>query len=99
MQIIFIAYNTFVLFNHAVNLYRPYCTCIECRFKFVSVKTSKYKTIHEAVKNADVESLAAMVKDGASVNELQDNKDRFTPVHWACYKGALEVCSSCVIIF
>ena len=57
-----------------------------------AVKTSTYKTIHEAVKKGDVEAVASMVKDGASVNELQDTKDRFTPVHWACYKGALEVC-------
>ena len=43
------------------------------------------------MKNGDVNELEAMVKAGASVNELEDTKDRFTPMHWACHKGALEV--------
>jgi hypothetical protein len=32
-----------------------------------------------------------MVKDGASINEIDGTKDKFTPLHWACHVGALEV--------
>jgi len=32
-----------------------------------------------------------MVKNGASVNELDTTKDHFTPLHWACHVGSLEV--------
>ena len=31
------------------------------------------------------------MKAGASVNEVDTTKDKFTPIHWACHKGALEV--------
>jgi ankyrin repeat domain-containing protein 42 len=48
------------------------------------------RTIHDAVKAGDIKQLEMMVKDGASVNELDLTKDHFTPVHWACYTGALE---------
>lgn len=54
------------------------------------------RTIHDAVKAADVKELEAMVKDGASVNELDASKDHFTPVHWACYAGSLEVQNSVI---
>ena len=50
----------------------------------------RYAGIHDTVKNGDTSELEAMVKDGASVNELENTKDRFTPMHWACHKGALE---------
>ena len=43
------------------------------------------------MKAGDVEELEGMVKDGASVNELDDTRDKFTPMHWAAYRGALEV--------
>ena len=43
------------------------------------------------MKNADVRELESMVKQGASVNEVDNTKDRFTPMHWACHRGALEV--------
>ena len=60
---------------------------------FVSVarRSFKYHNIHEAVCHGEVEELEAMVKDGASINEIDSSKDRFTPTHWACHKGALEV--------
>lgn len=50
----------------------------------------RYGSIHEAVCAGDVAQVEAMVRDGASVNELEDSRDRFTPMHWACHKGALE---------
>ena len=50
----------------------------------------KNVSIHDAVKNGNVEEVIAMVKAGASINEVdQDNK--FTPLHWAAHSGALEV--------
>ena len=49
-------------------------------------------TIHDVVKAGDVKMLEQKVRDGASVNEVDSTRDRFTPLHWACYKGALEVC-------
>lgn len=53
------------------------------------IKT-KHVSIHDAVKSGDVEEVIAMVKAGASINEVeQDNK--FTPLHWAAHSGALEV--------
>lgn len=33
--------------------------------------------------------LERMVKEGASLNEV-DEKEKFTPLHWAAYLGALE---------
>ena len=47
-------------------------------------------SVHEAVKNGDVLELENMVKRGASINEV-DNKDKFTPLHWAAHRGAIEV--------
>uniref|UniRef100_A0A1I8H5C3 ANK_REP_REGION domain-containing protein n=1 Tax=Macrostomum lignano TaxID=282301 RepID=A0A1I8H5C3_9PLAT len=49
----------------------------------------KYKTIHDAVRSGDVEQLEAMVKSGASINEL-DARDKFTPLHVAANVGAVE---------
>ena len=61
-------------------------------FDHVTARRSfKYHNIHEAVCHGEVEELEAMVKDGASINEIDSSKDRFTPTHWACHKGALEV--------
>ena len=50
----------------------------------------RFASTHEAVRNGDVEELEFMVKNGASLNEI-DEKDKFTPLHWACHVGALEV--------
>ena len=52
---------------------------------------TNYQTIHDAVRNCDVLHLEVMVKNGASVNEVEP-KDKFTPLHSACNVGALEVC-------
>ncbi|XP_006628141.2 ankyrin repeat domain-containing protein 42 isoform X1 [Lepisosteus oculatus] len=46
-------------------------------------------TVHEAVKAGDVNQLAMMVKNGASVNEV-DLEHKFTPLHWASLTGSLE---------
>lgn len=48
-----------------------------------------YQNIHDAVRNSDVLQLEAMVKNGASINEVEE-RDKFTPVHTACNTGALE---------
>ncbi len=58
---------------------------------FPARRDAKYSSIHDAVRNGDVRELEAMVKNGASVNEVDSTKDKFTPVHWACHRGALEV--------
>lgn len=47
------------------------------------------QTIHDAVRACDMLQLEAMVKNGASINEVE-NRDKFTPVHTACNVGALE---------
>ena len=61
-------------------------------FSFHPAKVEhKYESVHEAVRHGDVEELEAMVKDGASINEIDGTKDKFTPLHWACHVGALEV--------
>lgn len=52
-------------------------------------KSKTFSSIHEAVKAGDVEQLAAMVKSGASVNEV-DSIHKFTPLHWAAHSGSLE---------
>ena len=64
-------------------------------FQFLSAASSdptNYQSIHDAVKNCDVLHLELMVKNGASVNEVEP-KDKFTPLHTACNGGALEVTS------
>lgn len=60
-----------------------------------------YASVHDTVKAGDVKALEAMVKEGASINEVDNTRDRFTPLHWACQTGALEVTYSFlfVIIF
>ena len=58
--------------------------------KMPSKKGIHYSSIHEAVKSGEVAELELMVREGASVNEVDDSKDHFTPVHWACHRGALE---------
>uniref|UniRef100_A0A0B6ZR97 Uncharacterized protein n=1 Tax=Arion vulgaris TaxID=1028688 RepID=A0A0B6ZR97_9EUPU len=46
-------------------------------------------SIHDAVKNCDVQQLELIVKSGSSINEVEP-KDKFTPLHTACNVGALE---------
>ena len=53
---------------------------------FVGQK-KKYTGIHGAVECGDVLELEAMVKNGASINEVEE-KDKFTPLHTACNSGA-----------
>ena len=53
--------------------------------------TAAQRSIHDAVKDGNVQLLEVMVKNGASVNENDTTKDHFTPLHWACYVGSLEV--------
>ena len=60
-------------------------------FTVPAKREHRYGTVHETVKNGDFRELEMMVKAGASVNEVDTTKDRFTPIHWACHKGALEV--------
>ncbi|KAG8550606.1 hypothetical protein GDO81_023183 [Engystomops pustulosus] len=48
-----------------------------------------HSSIHEAVRCGHVEELAAIVKSGTSVNEV-DPVHRFTPLHWAAHAGSLE---------
>ena len=60
-------------------------------FTVAAKREHRFGTVHEAVKNGDFRELEMMVKAGASVNEVDTTKDRFTPIHWACHKGALEV--------
>ncbi|KAI8770636.1 ankyrin repeat domain-containing protein 42 isoform X1 [Biomphalaria glabrata] len=50
---------------------------------------TNYQSIHDAVRNCDVLHLEVMVKNGASVNEVEP-RDKFTPLHTACNVGALE---------
>ncbi|XP_033104382.1 ankyrin repeat domain-containing protein 42-like isoform X2 [Anneissia japonica] len=50
----------------------------------------KLASVHEAVRHGDVLELEAMVKRGASINEVENTKDKFTPIHWACHAGSLE---------
>ncbi|KAM3936443.1 ankyrin repeat domain-containing protein 42 [Leptodactylus fuscus] len=45
--------------------------------------------IYEAVRCGHVEDLAAIVKNGTSVNEV-DPVYKFTPLHWAAHSGSLE---------
>lgn len=57
---------------------------------FTVRKKKCFATIHEAVKTGDVEELAYMVKNGASINEV-DREHKFTPLQWAAHTGSLEV--------
>jgi len=54
--------------------------------------------IHDAVKLGNVHILEAMVKNGASINEHDTTKDHFTPLHWACHVGSLEVRFACAAL-
>ena len=49
-----------------------------------------YRSIHDAVRNGDVLQVEFMVKNGAGINEVESDT-KFTPMHCACYMGALEV--------
>nr|XP_039250501.1 ankyrin repeat domain-containing protein 42-like [Styela clava] len=49
----------------------------------------RYTSIHDAVMHGSIKQLEEMVKNGASVNEVEP-KYKFTPVHCACYAGAVE---------
>ncbi|XP_011438957.3 ankyrin repeat domain-containing protein 42 [Magallana gigas] len=49
----------------------------------------RYTGIHDAARNGDVLELESMVKNGASINEVEES-DKFTPLHSACNAGALE---------
>ncbi|XP_054689396.1 ankyrin repeat domain-containing protein 42 isoform X3 [Grus americana] len=52
-------------------------------------KRQNYTSVHEAVKAGDVEELAAMIKSGAGINEV-DLVHKFTPLHCAAHSGSLE---------
>ncbi|KAK1168202.1 ankyrin repeat domain-containing protein 42-like [Acipenser oxyrinchus oxyrinchus] len=56
---------------------------------FTVRKKKCFATIHEAVKSGDAEELAYMVKNGASINEV-DREHKFTPLQWAAHTGSLE---------
>jgi ankyrin repeat protein len=53
-------------------------------------KVRRLSSIHEAVRFGDVTELQAMVQNGAGINDV-DPKFKFTPLHWACNYGSLEV--------
>ena len=53
-------------------------------------KVRHLSSIHEAVRFGDVTELQAMVQSGAGINDL-DPKFKFTPLHWGCNYGSLEV--------
>ncbi|XP_044142480.1 ankyrin repeat domain-containing protein 42 [Bufo gargarizans] len=55
----------------------------------VQHKRRELSSIHEAVRCGHVEELAALVKNGSSVNDV-DRLHRFTPLHWAAHSGSLE---------
>ncbi|XP_064025516.1 ankyrin repeat domain-containing protein 42 isoform X1 [Pogoniulus pusillus] len=52
-------------------------------------KTQNYASVHEAVRAGDVEQLAAMIRSGAGINEV-DLVHNFTPLHCAAHSGSLE---------
>ncbi|XP_067890024.1 ankyrin repeat domain-containing protein 42-like isoform X2 [Heterodontus francisci] len=52
-------------------------------------KKKSFATIHGAVKASDVEELELMVKNGASINEV-DPVHKFTPLQWAVHSDSLE---------
>ncbi|NXN28203.1 ANR42 protein, partial [Nycticryphes semicollaris] len=52
-------------------------------------RKQSYTSVHEAVKAGDVEQLASMIKNGASINEV-DLVHKFTPLHCAAHSGSLE---------
>ncbi|NXN13430.1 ANR42 protein, partial [Indicator maculatus] len=52
-------------------------------------KKKNYASVHEAVRAGEVEQLAAMIKSGADINEV-DLVHNFTPLHCAAHSGSLE---------
>uniref|UniRef100_UPI00398E7B30 ankyrin repeat domain-containing protein 42-like n=1 Tax=Pristiophorus japonicus TaxID=55135 RepID=UPI00398E7B30 len=52
-------------------------------------KKKSFVSIHDAVKASDVEELEQMVKNGASINEV-DRIHKFTPLQWAAHSDSLE---------
>ena len=56
----------------------------------VRKQQTNHRSIHDAVRCGDVVQLEYMVKNGAGINEVE-NETKFTPMHCACYMGALEV--------
>ena len=58
--------------------------------RIILTAQKKYNKIHDAVAHGDLAALEMMVKNGASINEV-DDRDKFTPLHSACNTGALEV--------
>ncbi len=48
-------------------------------------------TIFDAVRRSKIEDLEALVKQGASINQVEKSRDKFTPVHTAAFYGSLEV--------
>ncbi|XP_067890025.1 ankyrin repeat domain-containing protein 42-like isoform X3 [Heterodontus francisci] len=61
----------------------PNCLLLSAR------KKKSFATIHGAVKASDVEELELMVKNGASINEV-DPVHKFTPLQWAVHSDSLE---------
>ena len=53
-------------------------------------KINRLSNVHEAVRFGDVTELQARVQSGAGINDT-DSKFKFTPLHWACNYGSLEV--------
>ena len=49
-----------------------------------------YRTPEEAIKVDDIEALEEMVRNGASINQV-DDVHKFTCLHWASFHGALQV--------
>lgn len=56
----------------------------------VRKQQTNYRSIHDAVRSGDVSQVEYMVKNGAGINEVESDT-KFTPMHCACYMGALEV--------
>jgi hypothetical protein len=52
------------------------------------------QSIFEFIKTGKVEELEDCVKRGASINEIEKTRDKFSPLHCAAYYGSLEV-STC----
>ncbi|NXI46934.1 ANR42 protein, partial [Galbula dea] len=48
-----------------------------------------YTSVHEAVRAGDVGELAAIIKSGAAINQV-DSVHKFTPLHCAAHSGSLE---------
>lgn len=64
------------------------------RFSFNKFNSTKWKvsqTIFDFIKSGKVEELELCVKRGASINEVDKSRDKFTPLHYASYYGSLEV--------